>query len=399
MRNKPYFNVIIPTRERANTLFHCLRTVVAQDYADLNIIVSDNFSNDETRQVVESFNDPRITYINTGKRISMSHNWEFALSHVSEGWVSFLGDDDGLMPGCLAKVAQIIMNTACDAIITSPGHYFWPDSKVWDERLLVPTTVGLEKRNSKAWLARLMNGATSYTELPTLYNGGFAKKSVIDSARDNENRFFLSMTPDVYSAIAIASVTDAFIKLNEPVFVGGASSHSNGASWFGGDKNPKPSAIYFAEDNIPCHKTLVTCQVKSIPILTYECYLQASHLHTDFLDIKLSDQLELAIATASPEHYQSVLAYCSDIAQRNNLKIRQTSIKMLIQALRFKLARFNRRINQVALDPRDFGVKDIFDASAAASVAYEVAIRHKHWKIKNLLRLSKASLKKISTSS
>lgn len=398
MSDKPYFNIIVPTRERANTLFHCLRTIVAQDYADLNIIVSDNFSQDNTRDVVKSFSDSRITYINTGKRLSMSHNWEFALSHVSKGWVSFLGDDDGLLPGCLQKIAGVITKTACDAIITSPCHYFWPDSKVWEERLLVPTYTGLEIRNSKIWLTRLMNGLAAYTELPTLYNGGFARKAVIDSARDSKGSFFLSMTPDVYSAIAIASVTNTFIKLNEPVFVGGASAHSNGASWFGGNKNPKPYSVYSSENNIPCHKALVTCQVKSIPILTYECYLQASHLHTDFLEIKLSDQLELAIATASPEHYQSVLAYCGDIAQRNKLKIRRASIKMFIQALRFKLARFNRRINQVALDPRDFGVKDIFDASAAASVAYEVAIRHKHWKIQNLLRLSKASLKKIFTS-
>jgi cellulose synthase/poly-beta-1,6-N-acetylglucosamine synthase-like glycosyltransferase len=63
------FNVIIPTRERMDTLRHCLRTVVAQDYDPLNIIVSDNFSQDGTREVVAEFNDPRITYVNTGRRV------------------------------------------------------------------------------------------------------------------------------------------------------------------------------------------------------------------------------------------------------------------------------------------------------------------------------------------
>ncbi len=73
------FTVIIPTRERADTLYYSLKTCVTQDYDDLEILVSDNFSQDNTREVVESFKDPRIRYINTGKRVSMSDNWEFAV--------------------------------------------------------------------------------------------------------------------------------------------------------------------------------------------------------------------------------------------------------------------------------------------------------------------------------
>jgi hypothetical protein len=51
--------------------------------------------------VVASFKDPRIRYVNTGKHLSMSHNWEFALSHVEKGYVTFVGDDDGLLPGAI----------------------------------------------------------------------------------------------------------------------------------------------------------------------------------------------------------------------------------------------------------------------------------------------------------
>ena len=58
------FSVIIPTRERSDTLQSSLKTCVGQDYDNLEIIVSDNFSTDNTREVVESFDDPRIRYIN-----------------------------------------------------------------------------------------------------------------------------------------------------------------------------------------------------------------------------------------------------------------------------------------------------------------------------------------------
>ena len=84
MRNTEsnHFTVVIPTRERCDTLEHTLRTCVMQEYTNLEIIVSDNYSQDHTREVVEYFKDSRIRYINTGKRISMSDNYEFALSHV-----------------------------------------------------------------------------------------------------------------------------------------------------------------------------------------------------------------------------------------------------------------------------------------------------------------------------
>jgi len=64
-----------PTRERSDVLEKSLITVTSQDYGNLEVIVSDNYSCDDTEDVVRSTNDARVKYINTGKRVSMSHNW------------------------------------------------------------------------------------------------------------------------------------------------------------------------------------------------------------------------------------------------------------------------------------------------------------------------------------
>ncbi len=84
----PRLTVIVPTRERHDTLIWALKTCVTQDCDDLEILVSDNASVDETREVVASYDDPRIRYVNPGTRLGMSEHWEFALSHVQEGYVS-----------------------------------------------------------------------------------------------------------------------------------------------------------------------------------------------------------------------------------------------------------------------------------------------------------------------
>ncbi|PYY07430.1 MAG: glycosyltransferase family 2 protein, partial [Acidobacteria bacterium] len=81
------FSVVIPTRERSDTLAATLKTCVGQNYKNLEIIVSDNYSQDNTRGVVESFSDNRIRYTNTLKRVGMSQNWEHAFSLVTGDFV------------------------------------------------------------------------------------------------------------------------------------------------------------------------------------------------------------------------------------------------------------------------------------------------------------------------
>ena len=127
-RNKQVkFTIVIPTRERCDVLASSLRTCVCQDYGNFEIIVSDNFSQDRTREIVESFGDSRIRYINTGRRVSIAENWEFALAHIHSGYLTYLGDDDGLLPGALAELNKIINERGCEAIACRPVLYSWPD--------------------------------------------------------------------------------------------------------------------------------------------------------------------------------------------------------------------------------------------------------------------------------
>jgi len=122
-----HFSVVIPKRERCDILEHALHTCVIQDYENLEIIVSDNFSQDRTREVVESYKDPRIRYINTGKRLSMTDNFEFALSNVRpERYVIYIGDDDGLLPNAIRDINAVIVETETQVLWWELAHYWWP---------------------------------------------------------------------------------------------------------------------------------------------------------------------------------------------------------------------------------------------------------------------------------
>ena len=86
-------SIVIPSRDRAKYLKYSLQTALAISDQNLEILVSDNASEDNTKELVKSFSDSRLRYINTGARISMRANFELALKASRGDYVIFFGDD------------------------------------------------------------------------------------------------------------------------------------------------------------------------------------------------------------------------------------------------------------------------------------------------------------------
>lgn len=328
MTQYPRFTILFPTRERADVLFHSLRTAVEQDYPNLEIIVCDNNSRDNTKAVAESFCDKRIRYVNPGTRLSMSHNWEFGLSHVKTGWVTILGDDDAIIPGALKRAAELAKNTGLKAIRSNGCSYRWPSRTHGAYGLLcINQKRGFEIRRTDTWLPKVMRGQAGYSVLPMLYNGGFIHMSVIAEARKITGNFFKSMTPDVYSAMAVSNLIDEYVYCHEALAINGASVHSGGSSFFSSaaaDQSvSSPSAKFFSESNIPFHADLPLTSGRfppvSIQALVYEAYLQAQPLTGRRIPAaNPGNQSELILATAGA-HRESVSAWLHDFCAYHNL--------------------------------------------------------------------------------
>lgn len=262
--------VIIPTRERADVFASALRTVVAQDYVNLEILVSDNYSGDATEEIARSTSDPRVRYVNTGRRLSMSHNWEFALSQVTDGWVTIVGDDDGLLPGSLQAVADLIQMTGTLSVQSATCRYKWPGNKGRKYgRLRIPTKQGHEVRDSKIWMSRVLRGDAAYAELPMLYTGGYTSMDVLHELKRKTGVFYKSCVPDVYSGFAIASLIPNYAYSHVPFAIGGTSKHSIGVDHFSMGKKIQeaPSLKFSQEDNIPFHKDVPLTRNGEYPLL------------------------------------------------------------------------------------------------------------------------------------
>lgn len=377
MNDDPKITVVVPTRERADVLRKALATIVAQDYERAEILVSDNNSGDDTAEVVRGFGDPRIRYVNTGRRLSMAHNWEFALSHVHDGWVTILGDDDGLAPGTLRRVAEIIRSTDVLAIRTRTASYLWPSlTGLPFGRLYIPRGSGSEVRDAREWLGRVIDGRAQYMELPMLYSGGYVHVSVIDRVRERGGgAFYHSCIPDVYSAVAIASVVDRYLYVREPLAINGASRHSTGTSQFNaaatGEK--RPADLFASEPNIPFHRDVPLLAdggyPPSLQALTYEGWLQSAFLRgPDAPPASPARQLEAILATATT--HSALEAWVRAFAEMHGLDVAEARRRSVAGRLRTRAAAVLRRgANLVAL--RRLGspaltLRDVYEASLAA---------------------------------
>lgn len=373
------FSVIIPTRERADVLESALRTVTQQDYDALDIVVSDNFSSDNTEEVVRGNGDPRVRYFNTGRRLSMSHNYEFALSKIDSGWVTIVGDDDGLVPGALRRVAEIAAESGVLSVRSATGKYRWPgfQSQTYGQ-LKLPMGHGYEVRDCAQWLAMGVEGSADYTELPMLYTGGFTDMSVISGIKARTGDFYRSCVPDVYSALAIASVLPRYAYSFAPLAINGTSKHSVGTTHFSGHSGDGPSPVdkFLTEDNIPMHKDIPVCDrgltPRSSQTVFLESYLQTTDLRSEAPDRSFfAAQLEIVLSTS--EHDPGVIEWAQKFAVMHELDYKAAlGIALRRKALRRLTGlpkRFLRRRKIYSAGSASTPIKNVQEASRLAGDA------------------------------
>lgn len=106
----PRCSIVIPTYNHAHFLRTALDSVRAQTFGDWEAIVVNNFSEDDTIAVVESYDDPRIRLVNFANHGIIAAARNHGLSLTKAPIVAFLDSDDFWHPEklacCLEKLAQ-----------------------------------------------------------------------------------------------------------------------------------------------------------------------------------------------------------------------------------------------------------------------------------------------------
>lgn len=235
------FSVLLPTRNRLDLLTRAIETVRRQDYDNWEIIVSDNFSEEDVAGYIKSLDDTRIKYSRTDRFVPVTDNWNIAIDKSVGDYIIMLGDDDCLMKGYFSTLSKLIEKfDAPDFVYTSAFLYAYPGVmpsvpdgflRTYNNREIFQATKEpflLEKKKAIKFANDSLNFRVTFD-----YNMQF---SLVSRKLVNEMKgygpFYQSPYPDYYASNAMMLKAERILVVPQPLVTIGISPKSFGFYYF-----------------------------------------------------------------------------------------------------------------------------------------------------------------------
>ncbi len=229
-----------------------LPTAINQSFDDYEVVVCDNNSSDDTRDVVEMFMPqfPRMRYVNPKRDLSMCDNWDFALTHARGRFIIYLSDDDGLLPDCLSHAHQLISEFDIKLLVWPYAYYNHPDipiSRVAGMLSCDFMTGKLFEVTSDSVIKGLCEFQQVDRIIPRMLNC-VIDKSLVEQATRVAGRFFVPPFPDYSTACQMLGSTECYHFVDFPLYIVGASVRSNTGLRFSRKEKNREFVSLFEED-------------------------------------------------------------------------------------------------------------------------------------------------------
>src|SRR5688572_7138735 len=138
MESKPEYPLIsigVPTYNRNIGILRTLSSIWEQRYPNLEIIISDNCSTDNTREVILDIckDHPEIRAYRQEKNVGMIPNFDFVLKQARGKYFMWVADDDALEPGTLMKYVDFLEKNPEYSIVSGEIKYWMDDTPGFNE--------------------------------------------------------------------------------------------------------------------------------------------------------------------------------------------------------------------------------------------------------------------------
>ena len=109
IKQKPLFSVVIPTHQRPEAVKKAVDSVLTQTEQDLEVIVVDDYSPEDTFKVLKDIKDPRFNYIRLGARQQRLIARNVGIRASNGTWLCMLDDDDWFEKNYLEEFKKAIL--------------------------------------------------------------------------------------------------------------------------------------------------------------------------------------------------------------------------------------------------------------------------------------------------
>lgn len=127
-------SICIPVYNAAPFIKATIESVLSQDYENLEVLVSDNHSEDGTFDILQELAraDRRIVLWRNDSNIGGNPNWNKVLFRASGDYVKLLCADDLLLPGSVSRMVEVLDAHENVALVSSPRYLVDEQGKRFD---------------------------------------------------------------------------------------------------------------------------------------------------------------------------------------------------------------------------------------------------------------------------
>ena len=134
-------SVIIPTFNRGNLIGNSIKSVLNQTFKNIEILIIDDGSTDNTKQEVEKFQDSRIKYVQLKENKGGSNARNVGIKMATGQYISFQDSDDVFYPNKLEKQLKNLVNKSSNLdfckikVIYNDSYSYFVPSEIREKRI------------------------------------------------------------------------------------------------------------------------------------------------------------------------------------------------------------------------------------------------------------------------
>lgn len=105
----PLISVCIPAYNNSAYISETINSILSQSYPNLELVIVDDRSTDDTAAQIKKFSDRRIRFYENDRNLGMHGNWNRALSLCTGEYIKLVCGDDLIHPDCLSRQLAVFM--------------------------------------------------------------------------------------------------------------------------------------------------------------------------------------------------------------------------------------------------------------------------------------------------
>ena len=120
--NKPKMSICVPIYNGSLYIKDCIDSILAQSFTDFELILVNDASTDDSKEIIQSFRDQRIKYFENERNLGLVGNWNRCLELSIGEFICIFHQDDTMSPTNIEQKVSVLNSEKSIGFVYSDTH-------------------------------------------------------------------------------------------------------------------------------------------------------------------------------------------------------------------------------------------------------------------------------------